>query len=111
MYQISKAWVFCFQKHKKIFKVFPYIGLCKVLNLGLTTCQPLLVILCRLPEKWRREIEEIVDEMKERVRGERKMNYNERTEKIKTSPLYLTCCIDSMPCPSVSQYQLVAMGT
>ena len=33
---------------------------------GLTTRQPLWVILCRLPEKERKEIEEIVEEMKER---------------------------------------------
>ena len=32
---------------------------------GLTTRQPLWVILCRLPEKGRKEIEEIVEEMKE----------------------------------------------
>ena len=32
---------------------------------------PLLVILCRLPEKGRREIEEVVEEMKERGKGER----------------------------------------
>ena len=38
---------------------------------GLTTRQPLWVIFCRLPEKGRREIEEIVEEMKERDRGER----------------------------------------
>ena len=37
---------------------------------GLTTCQPLWVILCRLPEKERKEIEEIADEMKERDREE-----------------------------------------
>ena len=37
----------------------------------LTTCQPLWVILCRLPEKGRKEIEEIVEEMKERDRKER----------------------------------------
>ena len=36
--------------------------------------QPLWVILCRLPEKGRREIEEIVEEMKESDSGERKMN-------------------------------------
>ena len=42
-------------------------------------CQPLWVILCRLPEKGRREIEEIVEEMKERDRG--KMNESEETEK------------------------------
>ena len=34
---------------------------------GLTTCQPLWVILCHLPNKGRREIKE----MKERERGER----------------------------------------
>ena len=39
--------------------------------LGLTTRQPLRVILCRLPEKGRKEIEEIVEEMKERAKEER----------------------------------------
>ena len=39
--------------------------------LGLTTRQPLWVILCRLPENGRKEIEEIVKEMKERDREER----------------------------------------
>ena len=38
---------------------------------GLTTRQPLWVILCRLPEKGRKEIEEIAEEMKERDREER----------------------------------------
>ena len=38
---------------------------------GLTTRQPLWVILCRLPEKGRKEIEERVEEMKERDREER----------------------------------------
>ena len=38
---------------------------------GLTTRQPLRVILCRLPEKGRKEIEEGVEEMKERDREER----------------------------------------
>ena len=42
--------------------------LCKdSLCLGLTTRQPLCVILCRLPEKGRKEIEEIAEEMKERT--------------------------------------------
>ena len=50
------------------------------------TCQPLWVILCHLLEKGRREIEEIVEEMKERDRGERKMNENERKEEIKIFP-------------------------
>ena len=52
------------------------------------TRQPLWVILCHLPEKGRREIAEIVEEMKERDRGERKMNESEGTEEIKTFPLY-----------------------
>ena len=38
---------------------------------GLTTRQPLRVILCRLPEKGRKETEERVEEMKERDREER----------------------------------------
>ena len=38
---------------------------------GLITRQPLLVILCRFPEKGRKEIEEIVEEMNERDREER----------------------------------------
>ena len=41
------------------------------LCLGLTTHQPLWVILCRLPEKGRKKIEEIVEEMKERDREEK----------------------------------------
>ena len=36
------------------------------------TCQPLWVILCRLPEKGRKEIEEIVEVMKEGNREEMK---------------------------------------
>ena len=38
---------------------------------GLTTRQPLRVILCRLPEKGRKEIEERVEEIKEMDREER----------------------------------------
>ena len=53
--------------------------------LGFNVRQPLWVIFCRLPEKGRREI---VKEMKERDRGERKMNDSEETEEIKTFPLY-----------------------
>ena len=49
---------------------------------GLTT-RPLWVILCCLPTG-RRGIEK----MKERDRGERKMNDSEETEEIKTFPLY-----------------------
>ena len=64
------------------------MGLINWLSLGLTTCQPLWVILCCLREKGRREIEEIVEEMKERDRGKRIMNDSEETEEIKTFPLY-----------------------
>ena len=58
-----------------------------LIELGLTTHQPLWVILCRLPEKGRTEVEEIEEEMKE-DRGERKINDSEETEEIKTFPLY-----------------------
>ena len=42
-----------------------------LLSWGLTTCQPLWVTLCCLPEKGRRETEEIVEKMKKRDQGER----------------------------------------
>ena len=38
---------------------------------GLTTCQPLWVILCHPPEKGRKETEATVQEMKERDKEER----------------------------------------
>ena len=64
------------------FQVFlPYMGIAAILFncaepfdwlcWGLTTRQSLRVILCRLPEKGRKEIEERVEEMKERDREER----------------------------------------
>ena len=43
----------------------------KALCWGLMTRQPLWVILCRLPEKGRKETEEIAEEMKEKDREER----------------------------------------
>ena len=50
-------------------------------------CQPLWVILCLLPEKGRREVEEIAEKMKERDRGVRKMNESEeKEEEIKNIP-------------------------
>ena len=55
---------------------------------GLTTRQPLWVILCRLPEKGRKVIEEIVEEIKERDREERNRNESEETEEIKIFPIY-----------------------
>ena len=39
---------------------------------SLTTRQPLWVILCRLPEKGRKELEEIIEYMKERDGEERR---------------------------------------
>ena len=50
------------------------------------TRQPLWVILCRLPEKGGREIEEIVEEMMEMDRRERKMNESEETRRNKNIP-------------------------
>ena len=86
----------------------------------ITTCQPFWVILCRLPEKGRKEIEEIVKEMKERDREEKgtgmkvqkkkKKKKNRRNKNIPT-PSTLTCYKDSRPCPTVSQYQLDAPVT
>ena len=62
-----------------------YICLCW----GLRTRQPLWVILCCLPEKGRREIEEIVEEMKEKNREERKMNESEKARDKNIPPLPL----------------------
>ena len=53
------------------------------------TRQPSWVILCRIPEKRRTDIEEIVDEMKQRDRGERKINESEETEEHSPSTLTL----------------------
>ena len=47
---------------------------CTLIVLGLETCQPLWVILSRLPEKGRKE----TVEMKERDREERGKERNER---------------------------------
>ena len=49
--------------------------------------QPLWVILCRLLEKGRKEIEEIVEEMKERDRGERGTGVKVKRQK-KKIPFY-----------------------
>ena len=43
--------------------------------------QPLWVILRRLPEKGRKEIEEIVEEMKERNREEREIGMTVKKQK------------------------------
>ena len=52
------------------------------------THQPLWVILCHLPEKGRKEIVEIVEEMKESDREERLTGMKAKKEEIKTFPLY-----------------------
>ena len=52
------------------------------------TPQPLWAILCRLPEKGRRELEEIVNEMKERDSGEGGKRMKVKKQ-VKTFPLYL----------------------
>ena len=64
------------------------------------TRQPLWVILCRLPEKGRRAI--VVGEMKERDRGERKMNGVKKQKKQKHSPSSLTCCKPLPNCKPIS---------
>ena len=53
---------------------------------GLTTRQPLWVILCRLPEKGRKKIEEIVEEMKERDSEERGTGIKWRNRRNKNIP-------------------------
>ena len=52
-----------------------------LLRWGLTTRQPLWVILCRFPEKGRKEIEEIVEEMKQRDREERRTEMKVKKQK------------------------------
>ena len=79
---------------------------------GLKTHQPLWVILCHLPEKGRREIEETVEEMKERDRGEGKINEREETEEIKTFILYPDLLQGQQALSKcISQYQLDAPVT
>ena len=55
---------------------------------GLTTRQPLRVILCRLPEKGRKEVEESRGDEREGQGRKRNRNKSEETEEIKTFPLY-----------------------
>ena len=78
------------KKKFKILNNFPFqmYGAHTWLCWGLTTRQPLWVILCRLPEKGRKVIEEIAEEIKERDREERNRNESEETEEIKIFPIY-----------------------
>ena len=60
-------------------------------------------------EREKKEIEEIVEEMKERIREERGTGMKvKKQKKYKHSPSVLTCYKDSRLCPTVSQYQLDA---
>ena len=66
---------------------------------------------CRLSEKGPKEIEEIVEGIKEGEREERETGMKmkkkqKKTEEIKTSPSTLTCYKDNRPGPTVSQSQL-----
>ena len=49
--------------------------------LSLTTRQPLWVILCRLPEKGRKETEEIAEEIKEKNREEKETGMKVKKKK------------------------------
>ena len=75
---------------------------------GLTTRQPLWVILCRLPERGRKETEESRRDEREGQGRKRNRNESEETEEIKHHLPTLTCYKDSRPCQTVSQYQLDA---
>ena len=60
------------------------------------TRQPLWVILCCLQENGRKEIEEIVEEMKEKDREGRGIGTKvKKQKKYKHSPFTLTCYKDS----------------
>ena len=76
------------KNHKLPFLCVSQLTIPSRLCWGLTTHQPLWVILCRLPEKGRKVIEEIVEEIKERDREERNRNESEETEEIKIFPIY-----------------------
>ena len=68
---------------------------------GLTTRQPLWVILCRLQEKGRKQIEEMEEEMKKWERKETGTGIEVKKQKKKEhSPSTLTCYKDSRPCPT-----------
>ena len=55
--------------------------------LGFNDMSTLMGLLCHLPEKGRKEIDEIVEEMKERNREERGTGMNVKKQEIKTLPL------------------------
>ena len=75
------------------------------LSSGLTTRQPLWVILCRLPEKEKREIGDSKGDERE-GHGRKKNEWKWRNKKIKAFPSTFTWGKDSRPCPAISQYRL-----
>ena len=92
--------------------VYVCVCVCVCVSWGLTARQALWVILFCLPEKGRREIEEIVEEMKEGNRDERGTGMKVKKQKKQLYSLStFTCCKDGRPCPTVSQYQLDAPVT
>ena len=95
--------------HEVVFKILGKItgAWIDILFWDLTKRHSSRVILCCFPEKGRNEIEEIVEEMKDRDRAERgKGKKVKEQKKLQHSLSILTCCKDSRPCPTVSQYQL-----
>ena len=92
----------CF--HRELRKILCGYPLICSYGWGLTTRQPLWVILCHVPEKERKEIgqiEEIVKELKERDREEKGIGM--KVKKQKKYPYQLPLIL---LCPTVSQYQL-----
>ena len=78
----------------------------------LTTRQPLWVILCHLPEKGRKEIEDSREDERDGQRRKREMKESDGTEEITTVHLYpfLLQGQQAMPnCKSI--YQLGALVT
>ena len=72
--------------------------------LGLKDTSAIVVILCRLPEKGRRDRRDSRGDEREGQGRKRNRNESEETEEIKTLPSTLTCYKDSKSCPTVSQY-------
>ena len=60
-----------------------------LIELGINDTSTLVGHFCVVSQRKGEDRQETVEEMKERDRGERKMNESEETEEIKTFPLYL----------------------
>ena len=81
MYTYIKTYISTSVNHM----LWVYLGVVRIdwLCWGLTTRQPLWVIMYRLPEKGRKEIEEMVEEMKERDRKNENRNESEKKKQKK----------------------------